>query len=215
MPRRQKPSGKKTEFGAPRTIAALGRKSGKQPPQKTMVIVCEGEKTEPLYFSSLRREYRLHAIRVIPGKREGASLKVVERAVERQGKDVDEVWCVFDKEGKGDNPSFDKAVRVARQHGIQLAISNPAFEYWYLLHFECTDRPFRNADEVVAALKSYIPRYDKSMAAFPQLRDRTDDAISNAQRLRERASEAWDSYPNPSTRVADLVNELRQMKSEH
>ena len=75
---------------------------------------------------------------------------------------ADEVWCVFDVEGPEAGTPLDEAVRRARNGRVELAVSNPAFEYWYLLHFELTDKLFRDAADVIDDLRKHISDYDKS-----------------------------------------------------
>lgn len=66
-------------------------------------------------------------------------MTLVKRAVERRrtDHDVDELWCVFDVEWPTAkrHPHLDQAMNLARDHGIRLAISNPCFELWLVLHF--------------------------------------------------------------------------------
>lgn len=38
----------------------------------------------------------------------------------------------------------------------------PAVEYWFLLHYENTNRYFGTSKATIQALKQYIPDYDKS-----------------------------------------------------
>lgn len=42
------------------------------------------------------------------------------------------------------------------QNEIYFIESNPAFEFWLLLHFVFTDRQFRNCDEVITELKRMV-----------------------------------------------------------
>ena len=44
----------------------------------------------------------------------------------------DQVWCVFDID---EHPFVPEAKQQARDNGIEVAISNPCFELWALLHF--------------------------------------------------------------------------------
>jgi hypothetical protein len=46
---------------------------------------------------------------------------------------ADEVWCVFDVD---EHPKLAEARDQANANGIQLAVSNPCFELWLLLHFQ-------------------------------------------------------------------------------
>lgn len=44
----------------------------------------------------------------------------------------------------------------AYKNEIYFIESNPAFEFWLLLHFVFTDRQFRNCDEVITELKRMV-----------------------------------------------------------
>ncbi len=130
-----------------RSLSALERRPGVRQPRQCILIVCEGKKTEPNYFQSLRKRLRLMPVEVeiIPGDKSGsAPISVVNHALmlkERRERDVrkertnklkfDEVWCVFDQENPP-HASFSPAVNKARDYHLELAVSTPAFEYWYL-----------------------------------------------------------------------------------
>jgi hypothetical protein len=215
MTRRKKPSGRHPRFGTTRPLSALYRTPGKKLPLKKIVIVCEGTETEPRYFRALRRTYRLSTLHIQIVKGKGAPINVVTEAIKQQNKlddSRDEVWCVFDVEVKANNPSFYAAVDKSGAAKLRLGVSNPAFEFWYLLHFKCTDRPFKNADDVIEELRKHIPHYDKSTPVFHQLQEKTSEAIENATQLRKRACESWDRFPNPSTGIDKLVSEIQQLK---
>jgi len=46
-----------------RSSRRLGRHAGRAPEAETIAIVCEGEKTEDIYFNGIRREFRLATAR--------------------------------------------------------------------------------------------------------------------------------------------------------
>lgn len=54
------------------------------------------------------------------------------------------------------------------QNEIYFIESNPAFEFWLLLHFVFTDRQFRNCDEVITELKKNgrLEKYEKTLSIF-------------------------------------------------
>jgi hypothetical protein len=56
------------------------------------------------------------------------------RAIDEEG-EIDEFWCVFDVEWPRNHPGLKEAVQRARANDIYLAISNPCFEVWLILHF--------------------------------------------------------------------------------
>ena len=72
----------------------------------------------------------------------------------------DELWAVFDRDGCTKHP---EAFNKAEANEIRIAFSSISFEYWILLHFKYTTRPFSKADEIIRHLKKngYID-YDKS-----------------------------------------------------
>lgn len=71
-------------------------------------------------------------------------MQLVERAVAAKrseardakrgrGRAHNQIWCMFDRD---EHPNFDRAIDLANRHGINLAISNPCIELWFILHFE-------------------------------------------------------------------------------
>lgn len=50
--------------------------------------------------------------------------------------EIDEFWCVFDVEWPRNHPGLKDAIERASQNSIQLAVSNPCFELWLILHFQ-------------------------------------------------------------------------------
>lgn len=98
----------------------------------TFLIVCEGENTEPSYFS----QFRLSSATI---KGEGKNtITLVEKTIMLKNEnDYDQVWCVFDRDpGSFSANNFNRAIEIARNNSIGIAYSNQAFEYWIILHFE-------------------------------------------------------------------------------
>ena len=217
MAKREKPSGRHSGFGDPRPLGALRRRPGRRQSLKRIVIVCEGKKTEPLYFEALRREYRLSSVDVKVVQSRSAPTHVVQVAI-RQKRELDdkrdEVWCVFDAECRATEAPFRQAVADSRAYDLNLAVSNPAFEYWYILHFECTDRPFGSAEECVRSLQVHVPSYDKACCVFDELKGRLADALANSDTLRRNAPDSWQTFPNPSTSVDVLVKSIGGLRDE-
>lgn len=206
--------------GSRRSVGSLNRVSGTRPGDR-ILIVCEGRKTERIYFESLRSTYRLSAVEVEVIGLAAAPITVVNAALELRkeqarkarsgsGTSFDAVWCVFDTEIPHNNPSLPQAIDKAKANGLSLAISNPSFEYWYLLHFVFTDRAFYNSDEVCEELRNHITNYDKATDYREVLLPHTATAISRAKSI----PDPDDIFPQPSTRVYQVVEKLRRMKRE-
>ena len=166
--------------------------------KKTILIVCEGEKTERNYLDSLKREEtisQVFAITIVGGKG-GSRSQIIERAINQkaQRKGMDIVLCVLDTESletmqaKAD---LAAARQEAAHNDITLYLSNPAFEVWFLAHFKRTSRSFRNCEAIIVELdkewrKAFRQPYDKSDdKVYRRLAGRTQDAITNAKNVAE------------------------------
>lgn len=112
------------------------------------LIVCEGQKTEPHYFSSFNNSLPPYTLD-IETQGEGCDpLGVVNAAIELRktsAKPLNSVWAVFDKD---DFPAsrFHEAIEKAKRNGIKCAWSNEAFELWYVLHFQYRNTPMSRTE---------------------------------------------------------------------
>ena len=204
--------------GSSRSINQLKRERGLRPLLKQIILVCEGMETEPNYYKSVRQKLKLRTLDVLIIKGISDPKKLLEIAIrEKSGltyPDIDEVWCVFDKEQAGTNPHFDESINIARKHGINLAVSNPSIEFWFLLHYEYTNCPFQNANQVIARLQGHLPKYCKNMDVFTEIWKQTEFAHSNVIKVRKSCVDDWSTYPNPSTRVNESIISILELKQE-
>lgn len=103
----------------------------------SVLIVCEGTKTEPNYFEAFAKKQQGIIVYDIEVKGLGrGTIDVVEKAIDLENKNnYDRVWAVFDKD---DFPAkdFNDAIVLGQNNGIEVAWSNEAFELWYLYHFQ-------------------------------------------------------------------------------
>lgn len=224
MARIPKPTGRKSHLGEMHLKASSARLEGDRQYKKQIIVACEGEETEFNYFMSLKLDFRNALVEpvkveIYDSKGKADPLHVVERGITEREKrrksnwddDLDEVWCVFDVEQENINRHIPEAVQIAHGEGLRLAISNPCFEYWYLLHFEKTGRVFANCDEVEREIKRKrrIPNYDKAMSVYPLLKPpKMDLALKNASELRHENPEIWESCHLPANRPATDVDIL-------
>ena len=95
-------------------------------PHDRVLIVCEGKRTEPLYFLEIADRYRLSTanIKVIGN---GADPRTVVRAdrkerdrEKRRGEKYDRVYCVFDRD---EHATFQTACDEARASRLRLTTS--------------------------------------------------------------------------------------------
>jgi len=204
-----------------RQRAELERKQNKRASYDRILIVCEGEKTEPLYFDEIRQFYRLSTtnIKVRQSDYGTQPQKVVDFAIDEclKTKRWEHVYCVFDRD---DHPGFHNALQSVAaidqkyKNDLKQPIrftaipSIPSFELWLLLHFDCITREIHR-DEVVSLLRqpNRLPSYDKGQGGhFARTRDKLPVAFDHAAQLiaeRERHGNE-----NPFTAVGELVQRL-------
>lgn len=188
----------------------LRRESLGRPVRPVILIVCEGEKTEPRYFASWRRRERINAlVEIVPGNICGTDpRRIVKYARDRVlagGVRYDQVWCVFDRD---EHKYIERAFELAGMYGLNLAFSNPNFELWFLLHFKNQTSPITRY-ATVRELRKYLGRYKKSEDIYPLLVERQAIAIRRARSLRSaRRSGAGLARRNPFTNVDRLVEVL-------
>ena len=197
------------------------RKPGRRVPfrkaRPLILIVCEGEITEPEYLKGFTNAVRnpLVDIRIAP--EHGVPKTLVDTA-KRHKKDAekrgerekdenlkfDEVWVVFDFD---EHPKIPDSMQMARDNDIEVAMSNPSFELWLLLHFR--DSPgMKDRKVVLALLKKFIDGYDKHVN-YADYADGYSQAVERSARLDKLALKSGQSGCNPTAGVYRLTESIR------
>lgn len=151
--------------------------------QRSILIVCEGRNTEPLYFRALLKCLRLSTtieVKVTGDTRHTDPAGLLEDAVnlrEERTKEsaqsnvlipYDDVWIVFDTEWPGKHLNLPQAINEMQSRGFRVAISKPSFETWFLLHDRPTPPGCACCDDAVKALKKVhadLAKYGKDTEA--------------------------------------------------
>jgi len=208
-----------------RQVSELARKQTKRERYAKVLVVCEGEKTEPNYFEALKDHLALNnANVVVTGECGSSPLSIFEYAMQRYrdeqraGDSFDKVFCVFDRDTHNTYQLALDKIATAKPKNTFVAITSvPCFEYWLLLHFEYTTALFHATgkksagDGVVDKLRKNLPGYQKNDGAvFDQLVERLHQAKAHAARALIEAQA--NNSDNPSTRVHELVEYLQNMK---
>ena len=176
-----------------------GRRRVSSTPRRILVL-CGGTRTERHYFSELTKARRNPTVQVtVLGK--GIAPDQLVRHAKRVGGDHDELWCVVDT----DEFDIAKAARLADELGVRLAVSNPCFELWLLLHFDDHRGATRSYKELRPKLIKHVPGYDKARIDFGQFDPGVTDAVERAEKLDPSGQE---HVRNPSTGVWKLVRQV-------
>ncbi len=200
----------------------LRRRIPVREPYAKILIVTEGAKTEAAYFNGMVRHHRLSSANIVVVGQGADPKKVVDVALQLKRKEAklgdayDRVYCVFDFNG---HASFESASDRARRGGLFLARSWPCFEYWLLLHFRYSRKPYRadgtrsSCDQCIRDLTREMPDYSKAQAGvFETLSDQVEDAKARAKLARDDVQHAGDA--NPSTEVHLLVAFLQCLNAD-
>ena len=143
----------------------LARRKATIPERPRILIVCEGEKTEPLYLKALASNLGLTTIDY--GDCGSAPINVAKYGKDalKSDSDLDMIFFVFDRDT---HESYDEALNLIEGLKNQKKLKNktikpitsiPCFEIWFLLHFEPHNRPYTASsgkspcENLISALK--------------------------------------------------------------
>ncbi len=191
----------------------IKRKIDIRKPEPSFLIVCEGERTEPIYFKA----FKLQSAKVKVFGAGYNTLSLVKKTIElkekaREKNEIyEQVWSVFDRDSFP-KQDFNAAFDLAKKKEIKIAYSNEAFELWYLLHFHYYNSGISREKYEEKLTKLLKHKYEKkSRTIYAEIIDKQDDAIRNAQKLLETYEKTHNpEKDNPSTTVHHLVQELNK-----
>lgn len=199
----------------PRLERSLKRRSSYRDIKQSFLIICEGVNTEPDYFNA----FRLTSASVKALGKGLNTIKLVQEAIiikneeRKKGHVFDQYWVVFDKDDFP-NHDFNEAIRLAESNGFQVAYSNQAFEYWFLLHFNMyRGYIHRNDYKQMLSLQMKV-RYNKkgnfTTKIYGLLLPYQLEAISRARKILAEFGNTPPSQAISSTTVFKLVEELNR-----
>lgn len=108
-------------------------------------------------------------------------LNRLQKALKKEDfRNGDEAWLVVDVD-EWDDTEFAKLLEwVKKDSRHHLAISNPKFELFLVMHFE-RGNGYTTSQKVDAALKKYLPKYVKRLSATQFTLEQVRTAIENAR----------------------------------
>jgi uncharacterized protein YpiB (UPF0302 family) len=179
--------------------------------RKLIVISFEGIKTEPQYFAILQR-YQSTAVHLHPlkGKHDSSPDHVLKRIkVHLKSaylKSSDAAWIVIDKDHWAVEQLNEVYQWSLEAENYGLALSNPNFEYWLLLHFE-DGAGISSARDCTARLERHLSRYDKNLSNLKISKLQVLQAIERAKQRDNPPCEGWPRSLGASTvyRLAEII----------
>lgn len=199
----------------PRLERKLARVSGVREVKQTFLIICEGVNTEPDYFNA----FRLTSANVKAIGQGMGTLILVQKAIsikereKQKGRTYNQNWVVFDKDDFPEN-DFNAAILLARQNGFEVAYSNQAFEFWFLLHFNLYQGALHRSryEKMLSTLLgfTYTKKSGVSSKMFNILFLKQQQAIDRAKTIMKQFDKNNPAQEESSTTVYLLVEELNK-----
>jgi hypothetical protein len=185
--------------------------------RRQLLVYVEGARTEEEYVVYWHRRYRTR-IHVTIADEHGVPMTLVDLAAaarqqaereERRGRGAawDEIWCVFDEDT---HPNVAEAIAKAEANSINVAVSSPCIELWFILHFENQTAYIERRQAQSRARHLLGCEKGLSDKALDILAERYEDARTRAIALDEK--HAGDDSParsNPSSEIWKLVDRIR------
>lgn len=198
-----------------RSERKLNRISGVREVKQTFLIICEGINTEPDYFNA----FRLTSANVKAIGQGMSTVSLVQKAInlkedeKRKGRTYNQNWIVFDKDDFPEK-DFNAAILLAHKSGFEVAYSNQAFEYWFLLHFNLYQGSLHRSryESMLSDLLgfTYSKKSGISIKIFNTLLSRQSKAIDHAKIVMKQFCGNNPAQEESSTTVYRLVEELNK-----
>lgn len=183
---------------------------------RLVVIASEGKDTERIYFKALAKEYanprvHVHVLERSEDEKNNSSPEHVLKQLNDYKTQYaleadDELWLVVDKDSWTDGMLSRVAAVCAKDAAMNMALSNPCFELWLLLHLEDATsltpeeykmwlenrRKSKNADPYLKVrLRQKLGSYHESSYDAPALVVNVETAIERARRLDKGPDDRW------------------------
>jgi RloB-like protein len=215
----------RTLKGRAKPTSNLRRRQPTREPYDRILIVCEGEKTEPNYFNEIRQEVRISTLHIRILHSEGTQpLQVVSFAESefQKTKQFEKVFAVFDRD---DHTTYANAIAKAESLNGKLKndegkrvtfkaiVSVPCFELWLLLHYADIQSYFHRR-VILHQLRTHIINYEKGQDGIYKLtQENLTIATERSQFLKKRFSRipGDEAY----TDVDEIVGILRAIRSSN
>lgn len=183
-----------------------------------ILIAVEGtNKTEKIYFSNFDDGKKPYTITIAKGNDTDplGMIKLLSKEIDKRDIDLsngDIAFCIFDTDiNSKKNKIIEDAINLAKEKGIRVITSTPCIELWFLLHFEYTTARLSN-NGVIKRLKKYLPKYQKNINIFSDIKDKVYEAIERAKRLEsfqlQNNKVIGMVEANPNTEMYKIVEEL-------
>jgi hypothetical protein len=191
-------------------------------PQRNFIHIYSNGYSELDYFILKKAELGIRNVIIEPkfencGNPKQILQQIAKKYSSGDVREKDKVFCVIDIDETTDS-QIEDGIKIKAKY-IQLILSNPSLEVWFLLHFKYYTSKIM-MEEAVDTLKTHIPDYSKERKqmkkTYLKLKGSEKKAIRNAQQLRDfhlkTKTNLFTRSANPYTSVDLLVKLLHSLE---
>ncbi len=120
------------------------RRTRVREPLPFIVVVCDDRKTAPTYLTALKSKLKTSvALSIVTSHAGKGAEELLKRARQAGDDDTESVWLLLDLEREPHlRQAAERVKSKAAGTGVRVALSNPCFEVWTLLHLVDTGEAF-------------------------------------------------------------------------
>ena len=173
------------------------------PTKQSFAVVVDGE-TEYWYLEMLKRNEPNIPFKIRPQILQKKNIdQQYELVTELSEEEYDKVFWIVDldvllkeeREKKGNTSSLQQFLnywqQLSKQNKVVVIVNNPCLEYWFLLHFQKTNKVFAACTDAEKQVSQHLKGYEKTEKFFKksnndiykQLKPYFQTAVSNATAL--------------------------------
>ena len=124
----------------------------------------------------------------------------------------DQLWFVSDTDHwtePGHIANFTRVIKLCRDKGIRVAVSNPCFELWLLMHFADPPVDLQTCDQLGDSIRDVVGAYNKTKIYNLPIDDESVREAINRSKVHQ--SDAGEIPKQMETRVHLILEELIDM----
>lgn len=160
------------------------RPTGERRYRRMFILATEGSVTEPQYFGLFNSNKTVIHVKCLKGQTKSSPPQVLARMEKHLQKEQlrpeDEAWLVVDKDDWSEEQLRSLYHWSLKKAQYGLAVSNPKFELWLLLHFE-DGNGIASSRQCTERLVKHLPNFSKGHVDVKRFTENIDAAIQYAK----------------------------------
>ena len=191
----------------------MARKINTQKSRNPIPVIIGAGITEQWYFTHLQNLLNLK-VRIRPRFFGTENIHELDKKIAQVIGEGTVAICVFDTDTAAISETEAKKVealkkKYANKKDVILCDSFPSIEYWFLIHYEDTNRHFVNSHAAEVTLRSYIDNYEKKEVFLKNARW-VADMISGSKM--DKAIARAKAYENAGVSYSKVYKAIEQSK---